>query len=30
MLQAKAETEMQMRALRGGLIPLLANEGREL
>jgi regulator of replication initiation timing len=29
-LQAKAETEMQMQALRGALIPLLANEGREL
>jgi regulator of replication initiation timing len=29
-LQAKAETEMQMEALRGALIPLLSNEGREL
>ena len=26
----QAETEMQMEALRGALIPLLANEGREL
>ena len=29
-LQAKAETEMQMEALREALIPLLANEGRDL
>ena len=29
-LEAKAKTEMQMEALREALIPLLANEGRDL